>query len=211
VGEVTRARRRGKKGKGFFKAASKSPSAWSRVFGDNGVIHTSDRWDGTVRHLGYTSVSVNYYVRNTLAGAITTDADLVKASQERLREAQVIPDASLTSRQRTHLKIARAIVDDVCRVSPVSGVHAAIIPPASDRVRTAGMYSRTTQEIFIASDQLEHGQSTIDTVIHEIAHHTSGAEDLEQAHSAAMTRVAARVVQETAAGKFDELLKEAVW
>ena len=90
-------------------------------------------------------------------------------------------------------------------------MHAAIIPPASDRVRTAGMYSRTTGEIYIASDQLESARSTIDTVIHEIAHHTSGAEDLEQAHADAMTNIASRVVKETAGGKFDELLKEVTW
>jgi hypothetical protein len=96
-------------------------------------------------------------------------------------------------------------------VNKVSGVHAAIIPPASDRVRTAGMYSRTTTEIYIASDQLEKGRSTVDTVIHEIAHHTSGADDLEEAHADAMTRIAARVVEMTHARKFDEIMMEAVW
>jgi hypothetical protein len=59
------------------------------------------------------------------------------------------------------------------------------------------MYSRTTMEIYIAADQLERGRTTVDTVIHEIAHHTSGAEDLEEAHSEAMTRVAAKVVEMT--------------
>jgi hypothetical protein len=73
------------------------------------------------------------------------------------------------------------------------------------------MYSRTTQEIFLASDQLEHARTAIDTVIHEIAHHTSGAEDLEERHAAAMTQVAARVVQDTAAGNYDDLLKEVAW
>ncbi len=185
--------------------------AWRNVCGDGTVIRTDDRWDGTIKHLGYTPISVNYYVRDTLARAILTDADLVKASQERLREAEVIPDDRLTRVQRVHLKLARAIVDLTCRVRKVSGVHAAIIPPASDRVRTAGMYSRTTQEIFIASDQLERARATVDTVIHEIAHHTSGAEDLEQAHSTAMTQIAARTVEATASKSFDELLKEALW
>jgi hypothetical protein len=185
--------------------------AWHNNFGNNAVIRTDDRWDGTVKHLGYVPVSVQWYVRDTLARAVSTDADLVKASQERLREVEVIPDARLTTRQLAHLKLARAVTDEVCRIRKVSAVHAAIIPPASDRVRTAGMYSRTTQEIYIASDQLERGRSTVDTVVHEIAHHTSGAEDLEEAHSAAMTQVAARVVEETARGTFDDLLKEAVW
>ena len=103
------------------------------------------------------------------------------------------------------------MAQDVLPYNPVAGVLAAIIPPASDRVRTAGMYSRTTQEIFLGSDVLEHAQTTIDTVIHEIAHHTSGAEDLEERHAAAMTEVAAKVVKDTAAGYFDDLLKEVTW
>ena len=97
--------------------------------------------------------------------------------------------------------------------NPVKGVHAAIIPPASDRVRTAGMYSRNTEEVFISSDQLEHGHNTVDTSIHEIAHHTSGAEDGEEAHNAEMTRIAGLVVEATAKGYFDEFLGESsfVW
>jgi hypothetical protein len=148
---------------------------------------------------------------DTLERAILTDRDLVRASQERLREAEVVPDERLTGKQRANLKLARAIADDICRIQSIAAVHAAIIPPASDRVRTAGMYSRTTSEIYIASDQLESARSTIDTVIHEIAHHTSGAEDLEQAHADAMTNVASRVVKATDGGKFDEILREVTW
>jgi hypothetical protein len=185
-------------------------AAWRRNFGNDAVIGTTDRWDGTVKHLGYYSVSVQWGVRDTLAKAITTDEELVKASQERLREVEIIPDERLTPRQLAHLKLARKIAS-YFHYPDIAGVHAAIIPPASDRVRTAGMYSRTTREVYIASDQLERGRSTIDTVIHEIAHHTSGAEDLEEGHSRAMTYVAARVVELTAAKYFDEELKEAEW
>jgi len=191
--------------------ASAWQQAWYSNFGHNTVIRTSDRWDGTVRHLGYVPLAVQWGVRDTLSRVITTDADLVKASQERLREVEIIPDERLSPRQLAHLKLARAITSEICRYRKVSGVHAAIIPPASDRVRTAGMYGRATEEIYISSDQLEHGRTTVDTVIHEIAHHTSGAEDAEEAHNAEMTRVAAMVVQETAKGAFDELLKEVVW
>ena len=184
--------------------------AWVKNFGDNALIRTSDRWDGTVKHLGYETHSVNWLVRDTLAEVILTDTELVKVSQERLRDVQVIPDERLTHVQRTHLRLARAIAEALT-YSPSPPVRAAIIPPASDRVRTAGLYSRTLREIYIASDQLERARTTVDTVIHEIAHHTSGAEDLEEGHSAAMTRVAARVVEDTAGGRFDELLKETLW
>jgi len=185
--------------------------AWKQVMGEDKIIRTDDRWDGTVKHLGYESTGVSWHVRDTLGEVILTDAFLIKASQERLREAQVIPDNQLSHRQQASLDLARAISQHVLPYNPVSGVLAAIIPPASDRVRTAGMYSRTTQEIFLGSDVLEHAQTTIDTVIHEIAHHTSGAEDLEERHAAAMTEVAAKVVKDTAAGYFDDLLKEIVW
>ena len=185
--------------------------AWRTICGDNAVIRTSDRWDGTVKHLGYEPISLQWGVGDTLARAILTDAALIKASQERLREVEVIPDTRLTSRQRAHLELARSIAHEVCRVRRVSAVHAAIIPPASDRVRTAGLYSRTSEEIYIAADQLESGKATVDTVIHEIAHHTSGADDLESAHSEAMTGVAAQVVRSTAKGVFDSHLAEVAW
>jgi len=185
--------------------------AWVHNFGSNAVIRTSDRWDGTVKHLGYISMGVSWQVRDTLALAIPTDLDLIKASQERLREVAAVPDDKLSPPQRAHLKLARAIADEVAPYRKVAGVHGAIIPPASDRVRTAGLYSRTTEEVFIASDQLEHGRSAVDTVIHEMAHHVSGAEDLEERHAEEMTRIAARVVEATSRGKFDDLMKEASW
>ena len=73
------------------------------------------------------------------------------------------------------------------------------------------MYGRTMEEIYISGEQLVTARKTIDTLIHELAHHTSGAEDLEEAHSAAMTNVAARVVQLATAKSFDEELEEAEW
>ena len=112
--------------------ASVWKEAWRRVCGDNAVIRSDDRWDGTVKHLGYTSINVQWHVRDTLARAIMTDKDLIKASQERLREVEVIPAESLSHRQRVNLKLARAITDEICRIRKVSAVHAVIIPPASD-------------------------------------------------------------------------------
>ncbi|MBT9160816.1 MAG: hypothetical protein DDT26_02112 [Dehalococcoidia bacterium] len=192
--------------------ADRWEKAWEKVFGENAVIRTSSGLDGTVKHLGYTSFSLQHTVRGTLSLAITTDEDLIRASQARLREVEIIPDHQLTSRAFNHLALARAITHSIIRHGRrVSGVHAAIIPPASDRVRTAGMYSRTTQEIYISLEQLEGARATVDTVIHEIAHHTSRAEDGEKVHNAEMTAIAARVVELTARREFDEQLKKAIW
>ena len=183
--------------------------AWNRAAGSDAVIRTRDRLDGTVQHLGYRSITVTHLVMDTLAQAITTDQDLVRESQERLREVQIVPDERLTLRQLAHLKLAR----DICGLlfHPIPAVHAALIPPASDRVRTAGLYSRSLREIYIALEQLEHARTVVDTLIHEMAHHSSGAEDGDPLHNAEMTRVAAKVVEATARGQFDELLAEAIW
>jgi len=215
-----------KTGKNYSEFVRENASVWRKAwelnFGEDAVIRTSDRWDNMVKHLGYTPHGVTWYVKDTLSKAITTDKDIIKASAERLREAQVVPDGKLTTTQLAHLRLARGIVD---QVTPYivgrlpEAVHAAIIPPASDRVRTAGMYSQTTGEIFISLDQLDRGYRTVDTVIHELAHHVARqrvvdpamAEDLQEPHSTAMTEIAGFVVQLTHLGKFDELMKEVVW
>jgi len=180
--------------------------AWVDNFGDNAVIRTSDRWDGITRHLGYVPVSVQWYVRDTLSLAIKTDVQLKDESQERLRDVQIVPDEALTPRQRASLYLAREIVDSISIIRQVKGVHAAIIPPASDRVRTAGMYSRTTEEIYISADRLDSGRNTIDTVIHELAHHTSGAEDGEESHNAEMPRLAGLVVRNASLKNYDAII-----
>jgi len=183
--------------------------AWRRQLGANAVIRTDARWDSMVKHLGYTSISVQHGVMACLCQVITTDDDLIKASQDKLRDVETIADENLSLRQRACLELARGIAYRLTQwqYPSVRGVHAAIIPPASDRVRTAGMYTRTTKEVFVSADQLEHGRTTVDTVIHEIAHHTSGAEDGEEAHNKEMTKIAGQVVEATARGYFDDYLK----
>lgn len=184
--------------------------AWRRKMGENVVLRTDSRWDATVQHLGYESASVGYGVASALGQAIWRDVDLVKASQERLRDVEIIPDESLPPRQLGHLRLAQAIAASF-KWPPIAAVHAAIIPPASDRMRTAGLYSTKLEEIYIAADQLPNASATVDTVIHEIAHHTSRAEDGDPAHNAAMTQVASHVVRRLAQGDFDDVLKGVDW
>lgn len=177
--------------------------AWNNVLGSSTVIRTNDALDPAVRHLGYSSVTLDWGVKEAVGSVIKTDRALINESQDRLREVEVIPDSELSQSQRAHLELARAIG----KVYKVGGVVAAIIPPASDRVRTAGMYGRTTQEVYISLEQLETGRKTIDTVIHELAHHTSGAEDLMEGHSEEMTKIAGKVVSLVSEGSFDSLIK----
>ncbi len=184
--------------------------AWSDTMGGDVVLRTAGRLDPMVRHLGYRTADVLWGVQDTLSKAIKTDSTLVAESQEKLTGVKVVPDTQLSPLQQVHLRLARAIVQKVSNIPP-SKVHAAIIPPASDRVRTAGMYSREGKEAFISLDQLEHARTTVDTVIHEVAHHTSGAEDLTEPHSSEMTSTAARVVEFTADGAFNTELEGAIW
>ena len=189
--------------------------AWRKVVGGNAVIRTTDRWDGMVKHLGYTSVSLQWGVRDALSGVITSDGALIQESQERLRETKALPDDKLTARAKTHLELARAIATSF----GINKVYASIIPPASDRVRTAGLYDHALEEIILHLETLESARRTVDAIIHELGHHraykTTGdiklAEDLQPAHSEAMTVVAARVVKMVADGRLDKYLKEAVW
>ncbi len=190
-------------------------TAWRNVFGDNAVIRTTDRWDNMIKHLGYISVDMPQSVRDTLSTAITTDKQLIQESQEALRKTKVVPDYKLTARALTHLKLARAIALPF----GVKSVQGAVILPASDRTRTAGYYDHVMEEIVLHLETLENARRTVDAVIHELGHHKAYkdkgdiklAEDLQPAHSEAMTYVAARVVEYTIAKRFDEELKEAVW
>ncbi len=190
-------------------------TAWSRVAGPGAVIRTDSRWDGMVKHLNYRSVNLQWGVRDALSRVIMTDSLLIQESQERLRETKVLPEGQLTARALAHLKLARAIADPF----GVKSVQGAVIPPASDRTRTAGYYDHVMEEIILHLETLENARRTVDAVIHELGHHraykTTGdiklAEDLQPAHSDAMTSVAARVVEYAIAKRFDEELKEAVW
>jgi len=166
----------------------------------NAAIRTSERWDEMVRHLGYEPVTVSEETRFLIQNSIPTDVQLIEESQERLEKVKVVPDTELTPEQLASLKLARAITGEV------TGVKAALIPPASARVRTAGLYSRKTRGIFIGKDQLNKGQKTTTTIIHELAHHTSGAEDGEEAHNSEMARVAGEVTHSFAQDHFAQEL-----
>ncbi len=182
--------------------------AWEETFGDDAVIKTNDRWDPTVKHLGYKPINIEWAVRDYLSYVILTDKGLIAQSQDKLREVKAVPDQSLTPTQLASLKLARAITDELYFSSPPGGISGAIIPPASDRVRTAGLYSRTTQEIFIAVDQLNHGVSTIDTLVHELAHHSSEAEDGIPAHYEEISRLAGIVVRNVSNKHYDSLIAD---
>ncbi len=184
--------------------------AWYDVMGNGAVLQTSETFDGLVQHLGYKAVTVAYGVRDGLATLVSTDRQLVEKSQERLQGAQIIKDDKLPAKESQHLTIARRLTS-ISTANP-KAVYAAIIPPASDRVRTAGMYQKSTREVFISMQELTRLQSTISVLIHELAHNLSGADDLTDDHANAITLLAGEMVNNVQHGKIDELLtKDVVW
>ncbi len=166
------------------------------------VIRTSPRWDSMVRHLGYEPVNPSGAPSN-----IPTDIELIRESQKRLAKVQVLPERQLRDVQRAHLSLSRAIAEKVSHL-PARSIKPAVIPPASDRVQTAGLYSQSKEEICISGEQLQSGRNTVDTTAHELAHHESKAEDGDPAHKAAMANVAAAIVQLTDSGQFDNILRK---
>jgi len=147
--------------------------------------------DEAVRHLGYDPGSLREEEK----------FKLIQESQSRLSRVKALADVDLDPAQLSSLSLARAIAG--------GKVHAADIPPASDRVRTAGMYSRSTQDIFISPGQLSKGHEAVNTVIHELAHHTSGVEDGEPEHASEIANLANQVVAATRRGDYDRYLSGA--
>lgn len=169
------------------------------------VIRTSEVLDEAVKHLGYRSKTVPDDVINSVKGIIKTDTDLITESQERLKGVQKVPDSDLSPTQIANLNLAKAVAEAIT-FGTHRGPFAAIIPPASDRTRTAGLYSRATKEQFISREQLYHAKSAIETTIHESSHHTSGKEDGDPALAAEISKNAAKIIKLAQMGAFDKYI-----
>jgi len=163
---------------------------------DNAVLRTDPALDAMVRHLGYEPVASGQGLR--------TDVELVQESQERLGRVVIVPDVELSPLQLASLMLARAIAS-LAPQQPIA-VHAAVIPPASDRVHTAGMYRRGSRDIYISTDLLSAARSTMDTVLHELAHDTSGADDGDAAHDAEVGHLSSLAAFGAAANVYSEQL-----
>jgi hypothetical protein len=176
------------------------------------VIRTSKKNDHSVEHLGYHSISLSDDELALLESKGPTDIELIEESQNRLKKVKIIPDDQLSSLQLAHLNLARAIAIEIGHVPP-AGIHAAIIPPASDRVKTAGLYGTKTGAFYLSIDMLSKARDTIDTYVHELGHHkqfteTGEAEDLTPIHEAAMKVIADKLVNGLNSGVYDKLLKD---
>lgn len=149
------------------------------------------------------------YGRGGQGGQLTVAVRLPTVLKRGLR---VLPDGALTSTQRTHLRLARAIADRLFRIDKIKGVYAASISLRTPGGRKAlGLYDRKTCEVFLAPEALDTAFVTVAMLSHELAHHASGAEDFTEEHMMAMQEVGAKLVRYTSQGMFDAELQEARW
>ncbi|MFH1765968.1 MAG: hypothetical protein ABIF09_17410 [Gemmatimonadota bacterium] len=172
--------------------------AWANAFGQNAVLGTNAMLNGLTRHLGYEPVGLVYSITDIFGGVIKTDMSLLEESQVRLSEAEIIPDEQLEPKQRSILRACRILAKLL--TSGVRGVYAAHLPAASDMVTTSGLYSKSTQGIYLSMGSLASGRSGFHTLIHEVAHHTSGADDADPRHLEAISELGVEAIYRAVRG-----------
>lgn len=118
----------------------------------------------------------------------------------------VIPDSELNEVQMNNLKLARAI----CGSMGVYNVRAARIYPGDHR-NIVGVYSVNKQAIYISPIQLMRARDTVDTVIHELAHHVSKAQDNTDKYKESLKIVADDTIMRCEAGMYDRVLTHVNW
>ncbi len=188
----------------------KVPPLRGEDIGEDAAIRTDQRLDKTVEHLGYHSISLSNEELADIGRTIPTDVDIINEAQRRLRAMVVLPDNELSPRQLTHLNLARVIAESSDK--SMLGVYAATIPPASDRVKTAGVYSTQSKSIYLSPEILNQGRSTVDTLVHELGHHRQSIkEDLTPEHASAMTSIADNLIIAVNGGSYDSLIKDVEW
>jgi hypothetical protein len=114
---------------------------------------------------------------------------------------KAIPEKELIPLQKTHLEVARQVAQGV-EVKPALLINS---------VRIIGAYHPWSGPIYIAPQRLGRLRFTMNTTIHELAHHQSQAGDGTLAHERAISAITDQVAAQAAAGHFDRLLVEAVW
>lgn len=164
----------------------------------NKVRRTSPSLDYTVTHLGYQSVDSD-------DPGLPSDIEVINDAQIALAEAVTLPDNELTPQEGASLALARAIISK-CAASPLAGVHAGKLPAASPFCRTAGIYDRSRKLVMEDVSQLLKARDAVDTAIHEVSHHNSGADDGDPRHQAEVNRVVECAIATVQRGDLDHYL-----
>lgn len=102
----------------------------------------------------------------------------------------IITAHKLNDTEKSNLKIARKLCQKV------NFNHKNLIIFENENQPFVGLYKPENHTIYIRKDVLSNTISTIDTVIHELAHWYSGAGDLTPSHAHALTYVSALILSD---------------
>jgi hypothetical protein len=114
---------------------------------------------------------------------------------------RTIPDNKLSSLQKSHLELARRIAEKV----PVYPAN------ITNSVRIIGAYKVHSGPIYIDPERLKRLSTTVNTTIHEKAHHISQADDGTIAHDKAISEISHQLAKDVSEGKIDKYLADVVW
>jgi hypothetical protein len=123
-------------------------------------------------------------------------------------DIRVIGDSSLDSTQVKHIEVARMIASWYNGVSSVKAAEVRVKEPG---VTIDGLYSTASKSIYLAPHVLRRIDKTVDTDIHEIAHHNTQAPDGTKLHEDEIDRVSEDVIGRIKSGALKGKLKSVAW
>lgn len=113
----------------------------------------------------------------------------------------VLSESKLTSLQKTHLQVSRELAKGV-KVFPAD-LH--------NHLKILGAYKCPSGPIYISPERLGKLRWTINTTVHELAHHRSQANDGTKMHDDFIGKVTHEVTTIANSGRIDEGLTGAEW
>jgi len=165
-----------------------APSAWRKafftVYGSRAVLFTHPNWKREAEWLGAKVVQLPSNL-DGLQDILPTDRSFVRERHEKSAKAEEIDDQQLTTLQLTNLLRARAVAKSFGSDIRVKAYR---LPKSGAEWRSA------TQTIAISPLVLNSYLQTMDALIHELGHATSGAGDLTAELIHAVSQAAARIL-----------------
>ena len=113
-----------------------------------------------------------------------------------------VNESKLTRTQLAHLVVARALA---------SGLYGAEVIPANLPYPVVAAWEVGTKRVFIHPIRLDKLSTTVNSVVHETGHLSSGFDDGTKGHTNAMESVSNILAGLVNSGKLDELLTKVVW
>jgi len=114
---------------------------------------------------------------------------------------KALPESKLTDIQKVHLQVAKKLAAGV-----------AVVPAElKNNIKILGAYRCPFGPIYISPERLTRLRWTINTTVHELAHHRSQAGDGTRIHDEFIGKVTHEVTAVAESGKIDKELEGAEW